>query len=652
MSVPNENLKEIIVIRSLTDSDLGIFATHRSHATSKQRAVNINVPIARRIVASHLFEVEETHLDCISSFKEHHHRERRSFKKVHKNWRLGGKKIEGTCFGQLDSKDFMLLRTVEYNDGEHPVYIKFIGKNSDPVVHAGIAAILEKKLSRSMAVIAQNDDNFEEMAKYCPNDETLISERKNRSPNTSISDFPPMPVQKVTENIKPRSMKEKLRQPHIIEQMLHVAADLSAPAQLRFIETVESLASTLRELLILTNRLVSVPKNHGEVWKKHAGKPVGFVDGGLANLKMLGSVPIAARVGAYTVIPGDHTVDREDFRMMNCLINELYTNGDENQGVFSESFPDPDALRDAARISIEAAGVVQLLTHRKDLDCVLLHGSLVSPVSRYTDLISMGQIRHRFPDFSEKSLEILLPEKSNHKRLRGNNFINTYLKQLEYMQTCEAVVCGVVERSGSTTTTCKALLDSFSDSELRPLLPESPEVWRRNFRRLIDPSEDDEMEGQRITDTLLFRCILEPGEAILPVAIERNLLRKAPRNWSEVIARYPNPWVTYLQPSEWSNPIRIEFFEKDLGKFMEIIELIRHCSLLLPKYSFPVGLDIADKFVKIPNWMSSPVNAYATVSAMKQTLDSGDSKSFDSLRKMLCGSNREWLYRPGIYRNN
>ena len=75
-----------------------------------------------------------------------------------------------------------------------------------------------------------------------------------------------------------------------------------------------------------------------------------------------------------------------------------------------------------------------------------------------------------------------------------------------------------------------------------------------------------------------------------------------------------------------------------------------HSALLLPQYAFPVGLDIVDKFARIPDWMSRPINTHTAVQALKRALDSGDKRLFDALRRMLCGSQREWLLRPGIYR--
>ena len=59
------------------------------------------------------------------------------------------------------------------------------------------------------------------------------------------------------------------------------------------------------------------------------------------------------------VTPGDRGPAREHFSVLKYLIDELYAH-DEN-GVYTDTFPDIGALRDAARISIEAAGAVRMV---------------------------------------------------------------------------------------------------------------------------------------------------------------------------------------------------------------------------------------------------------------------------------------------------
>ena len=160
---------------------------------------------------------------------------------------------------------------------------------------------------------------------------------------------------------------------------------------------------------------------------------------------MLGSAPIAARVGAYTVVPGTLGPQRESFVVLKQLIDELYSH--EEGGVYSDSFPDIGALRDAARISVEAAGAVKLASEGgNDLRWLFSHGALVNPVSRYTDVMRDGRVLHRFPDFSDSALTTLLPPHEAHRSGRARNFISVHLRQLEILQETQAVVCGVIER--------------------------------------------------------------------------------------------------------------------------------------------------------------------------------------------------------------
>jgi len=575
---------------------------------------------------------------------------KRHFGKAGKNWRIGGKKIEGDTFASLDSADFALIRSPEHNDGSAPITITFISRKKDRITHAGLAAIVGRVMKDSMALYDSETDGFSDLIPYCTSADTAqpaLSSLGRRSVLSAL--VPPIPRDNPTgAPERPRTIHEKIRSSYMMERMLKAAADLSAPAQLRFIETVERLASQLREILLATGSIVTIRHDHQDFWKSVSGQTVGFVDGGLANLSMLGSAPIAARVGGYLVTPGDRTPGREQFTMLKHLIDDLYAHAEG--GVYDDVFPDIGALRDAARISIEAAGVVQMLQQAPGVKWALLHGSLVNPVSRYTDVMEGGQVRHRFPHFSDTALRELLRPEDLPRNGREANFISVHLRQLEIMRDADAIVCGVVEREGTTSTVCRALVNGLDDQLIAPLLPDPPAQWKKWFLKALDPTDDPEGEGQRITDSLLFRCVLQPGEALSPVVIERNEMRRAPKAWADLIVQYPKPHVSYVQVSEWSAPFRLEMFENKLPAFERTAALVSHCSLLLPRYAFPVGLDIADKFAKVPNWMTRPVNTHATVQALKGALESGDTRSFDALRRLLCGSGREWLLRPGIHR--
>ncbi|WP_051465425.1 hypothetical protein [Methylosinus sp. LW3] len=158
---------EIIVVRSLVESDLGLFAAHRAAATSKQRALNVNANIARRLLSKEAFDAGGANLNCVCAYGDVVVREARRLGKSGKNWRLGGRKIEGNAFAELDCKDLALIRTTAGNDGTQPVTIVFISKARDRVVHAGLAAILERQLDGSMAVFEEGNTQFNDLAIHC-----------------------------------------------------------------------------------------------------------------------------------------------------------------------------------------------------------------------------------------------------------------------------------------------------------------------------------------------------------------------------------------------------------------------------------------------------------------------------------------------------
>jgi len=73
-------------------------------------------------------------------------------------------------------------------------------------------------------------------------------------------------------------------------------------------------------------------------------------------------------------------------------------------------------------------------------------------------------------------------------------------------------------------------------------------------------------------------------------------------------------------------------------------------STLLPGYAFPVGLDIVDKFAKIPQWLT---DAYGKLIKyhLREQLYLGEITD-EQLRKIiiqaLYATQRDWLFRPSV----
>lgn len=164
----SSGIGEIIVVRSLAESDLGIFKAHRSSATSKQRAIAMTTPAARELLAPELYAANGMRMDVICVYGGYGAREFRHLGKVGKNWRLGGSKIEAGACGLLDSRDFVLLRTIGFNDGSRPIVMTFVGRQRERLLHAGIVASLESNFRHGVAIVRQGTDVFNALATVFP----------------------------------------------------------------------------------------------------------------------------------------------------------------------------------------------------------------------------------------------------------------------------------------------------------------------------------------------------------------------------------------------------------------------------------------------------------------------------------------------------
>lgn len=162
------NCSELIVVRSLTDSDMGLFAAHRRATTSKQRAIALTMPAAEQLLDPSVVRENGAEFDCICLYGPVTNRERRVINKAGKNWRLGGRQLVGEAFTRLDSKDFALIRSVRHNDGSTPILLTFIGRRSQRLVQAGLVATLAGALHQSVAIFQEGSIEFDTLADLFP----------------------------------------------------------------------------------------------------------------------------------------------------------------------------------------------------------------------------------------------------------------------------------------------------------------------------------------------------------------------------------------------------------------------------------------------------------------------------------------------------
>ena len=92
---------------------------------------------------------------------------------------------------------------------------------------------------------------------------------------------------------------------------------------------------------------------------------------------------------------------------------------------------------------------------------------------------------------------------------------------------------------------------------------------------------------------------------------------------------------------------RVEFNrEFSTKKIHEVMKLVYHTSLLLPRYAFPVGIDIVDKYAKIPDWMSKGISAHLAANVFRYCLQEGDIGTLQLMRTLLSRSPRDFFFRP------
>lgn len=629
-----------LLIRQLTKSDLGLFYAKRREIQSKQRALNINAAIISRILPPALITAGEVSVLCERSDARGASPELRPLYRSGKNWRLGGNAVRDEDLATVAPGDFFIGDFTPDEDGKPKLRWRILSRQSRDGLHARFASRLSSLLQDAMAFITPGDDLYSELHPVALSEVAADAESSASAPVAPSPQIapPPRPISAAEQQPRRRrTIKERVRSPHIMEEMLQVAGGLSGPVQQEFFDAVVQLAEMLREILAEHSQILQVPRDHSGAWAAVRGKLIAHVDGGVANMPALGAAPVAIRVGTYMVRPGTRDDTREHFSIRPQLVDELFATS-AGHGIFNGLYPDMGAVRDAARMATEAAGAVEVIEQHPEVGYVLMHGALVNPVSRYSDMDDEEGHTVPFPEFSDRALQLLLPFKNPKPTGDQAQFIPVYLQQMLRLEAARATVCGVVERPGHSVSVSAALLAAIPDHELAPHVAEPPPKWREWFQQ--------RMKQLGIGDTLLFRCVLEEGEATVPVPVDRNELRRAPPKWRSRIAEYPKPFVSYMLPSEWAGPIRVEIFEKSLKQYPEIARFLMHSSMLLPGYAFPVGLDTADKFAKIPNWMGRPVTARMMVSAFKRALDSGNARQIDALRHLLCGTERDFFFRP------
>jgi len=413
----------------------------------------------------------------------------------------------------------------------------------------------------------------------------------------------------------------RINQGEFLDSLLRISRGDSSKVQTQFVAELSKITATIRDLLDANGLVRRLAYRPGEFWPQQKGTTVAFIDGGVANIDIPSAAPIGIRVASYIVRPGDETENREKFNIELALVDDLFSpSGD----FFEDDFDDIAKLRDVARMTLEIASAFRIAKSKR-ADRILLHGPLINPVAPYG--------LHGFPPFGLQGCRAILDDDAWDGSDDEKHFIPTYKHALESIRKTKVPVFGVVERSISKFPTVTNQI--ITDLQHKGVLKDK------------DAKEIGEyLRAYGLNDSRLFDVMLSEGEYVEPVVVDRQLPKsKWPENWSKYIETYPKTLTTYLKPSETVLPFRVEAFE-DTADYTGTLDLIFHTSRLLPSYGFPVGLDIVDKFAKVPSWMSRSIKGQHQVVLLKKALASGDPKAVAFAKRVLTAKGRDWLFRP------
>lgn len=435
-----------------------------------------------------------------------------------------------------------------------------------------------------------------------------------------------------------RRTDDFVRSPHILLALLSHVMELRSKDQIDFVSNLRCIADHLRERL--KGRIVKLNRSHQQLWAEWYGHRISFVDGGVARVTGLpGSEPLAIRVGIYTVIPGESDASvREEWSLHPYVAGDII-NAPADPDEESPEPPDRKRLQEAARYILEALTV---LTHSRGSgapDILFLHGPLVNSFEMYDEgepnyIPAVDPLFLESHGITEQEIAGKVSDipRRRDRRPMWNQCMAVYGYLMKSIFDLKIPVIGVVERSASRSFT-RAVLDQLVRDRL---------ITESIKRKLIE-----RLDHYRITDELLFGCVLDEGEYIEPLPLKKNIVRRARDAWKPVVAQYPNPLATYLKTSASNFPYRVEFNRTTtVPGLARIMALLYHTSRLLPDYAFPVGLDIADKFAKVPDWLSSGVSAAIAAQVLAKAASTGQPRILEQVRRLLAQSPRDFFFRP------
>lgn len=491
--------------------------------------------------------------------------------------------------------------------------------------------------------------------------------------------MPTIVNERLTEN---DVQEDLLRQPQLMMKTLLVAENLRD----NYYRNTARFITHLRQAIDQTNRgtrdnpILQTFSVKDASWEEFQNELVSFIDGGIGQTE-LSQVPILLRVGSYEVHVGNRNMtERENFGYYPVIFGDLEGGSKERR-----DFPG------IVRITAELLGGLSALYRNPNLSVLMFHGPLVYLMNAYAghtpfteadiDLFlkhysgDKEQAKQLKEDFLAEARLDIYPSIAGgrsdewiHRRLfEPLSWIAfLYRKLISEAKTREPrpIIAGVVERGRSREFCEKVLLKRV----FRNLRRNRKQNYFNDMFGLSNlTSEKNLIDELRYTDNLLLALLLDTGEYSEHWKMNKSSdlglgeIRLPEESGSSTVDfsclgednqfGFPTVKGTYIRVSENTEPIRVEVFSQ-LGEdqVRDAVRRVYLYSRLLPNYGFPVGLDIADKFAHVPNWMTRAYNKMIR-HTLGMSLQKGAISDADMRRVLVQAiymTPRDWFLRPTV----
>jgi hypothetical protein len=476
---------------------------------------------------------------------------------------------------------------------------------------------------------------------------------------------------------------ELQRKPHLLVKLAENTLTVAESLRNNYFKNTAKFVATLRAAMKASEQgkrpdpILATTDVSGITWTDVQGEVATFIDGGVGQVHISSQVPILLRVGSYCVRTGERRLtQREQFGYYPIILGDIEGGSKERKDFI-----------DIVRITAELLGGLSALQRTPDLGVLLFHGPLVYLVGNYAGHTPFTEadidlFLHHYGSTPEESQQLkedflreacvdLYPRMTDRSdewvRLRVFEplawiaFLYRRMIRVAQARNPIPIIAGVVERGQLREFSERVLLERV----FRGLRSKgNADYFNHLFGRTDLRSPKLLLDKLGYTDGLLLAMLLQPGQATEPWDMAKyaglrhgdvGLPGEAGTtrvNFSELASEsigFPRIQGCYVDVSDTTEPVRVEVFA-DLGA-----DQIRHAaeraylySRLLPGYGFPVGLDIADKFAHVPNWMT---NAYSKLIRFQlgvslQRGEISDAEMRRILVQAIYMTNRDWLFRP------